>query len=197
MMNSARRFWIGVLLAMALIPLLGGAGEAGFLALLNLLLFWGLFLVFWSALHHILQRYRPHDDPNAHARHGHAGASPPSRRTQQRPQDDAAKSEEPLFPALFEWDEPDDAATENQIGPYAGWRALDPDQWRIAAHGPIIGRFQNHPIPAWIRASDGRTADYHGVDQNPETGPTLCLESPDHAWWVTEPGLRYRLRTVE
>ncbi|MBF0283690.1 MAG: hypothetical protein HQL51_04435 [Magnetococcales bacterium] len=66
--------------------------------------------------------------------------------------------------------------------------------WTVVESGAPVGRFRDHPIPAWIRTSDGREADYAGV--TPLTLPEefTCVEFPGRNELVIPPGIIYAVR---
>ncbi len=67
--------------------------------------------------------------------------------------------------------------------------------WAIVERGETIGRFRNTPIPAWIRTSDNRQADYHGITADPLLDGTVCTEIPERSELILPPGLVFLLRT--
>jgi hypothetical protein len=67
--------------------------------------------------------------------------------------------------------------------------------WAIIERGATIGRFQNAPIPAWIRTSDNRAADYNGIAEDPSLDGTVCIEIPERSELILPPGLVYILRS--
>ncbi|MBF0445745.1 MAG: hypothetical protein HQL68_09145, partial [Magnetococcales bacterium] len=67
--------------------------------------------------------------------------------------------------------------------------------WAIVERGATIGRFRNTPIPAWIRTSDDRAADYHGITEDPTMDGTVCIEIPESSELILSPGLVYLLRS--
>ncbi|MBF0195139.1 MAG: hypothetical protein HQL71_11320 [Magnetococcales bacterium] len=67
--------------------------------------------------------------------------------------------------------------------------------WAIVERGATIGRFRNTPIPAWIRTSDNRSADYHGITEDPTMDGTVCIEIPESSELILSPGLVFLLRS--
>ncbi|MBF0357720.1 MAG: hypothetical protein HQL70_03870 [Magnetococcales bacterium] len=67
--------------------------------------------------------------------------------------------------------------------------------WAITERGETIGRFRNTPIPAWVRTSDNREADYHGITDDPAMDGSVCIEIPDRSELILSPGLVYLLRS--
>ncbi|MBF0380365.1 MAG: hypothetical protein HQL69_05060 [Magnetococcales bacterium] len=67
--------------------------------------------------------------------------------------------------------------------------------WSIVERGATIGRFRNTPIPAWIRTSDDREADYHGITDDLAMDGTVCIEIPESSELILSPGLVYLLRS--
>jgi hypothetical protein len=67
--------------------------------------------------------------------------------------------------------------------------------WSIVERGDTIGRFRNTPIPAWVRTSDNREADYHGITDDPAMDGSVCIEMPDRSELILSPGLVYLLRS--
>lgn len=67
--------------------------------------------------------------------------------------------------------------------------------WTIVEQGKPVGFFRHTPIPAWIRTSDNRQADYAGIALNPPPEECVCLELPDQAELILPPGLIYAIRS--
>lgn len=67
--------------------------------------------------------------------------------------------------------------------------------WKVVAKGRSLGVFKNAPIPAWIRTSDQREADYCGVSNVPLPEKCTCVEIPERSELIVPPGLVYIIRT--
>lgn len=67
--------------------------------------------------------------------------------------------------------------------------------WTIIEQGQSVGYFRHLPIPAWIRTSDNRQADYAGIALMPPPKECVCLELPDQAELILPPGLIYAIRS--
>ncbi|MEO5335129.1 MAG: hypothetical protein H7839_24210 [Magnetococcus sp. YQC-5] len=67
--------------------------------------------------------------------------------------------------------------------------------WAIVEQGKAVGSFRHVPIPAWIRTSDNRKADYAGIALVPPPEECVCLELPDQAELILPPGLIYAIRS--
>ncbi|MBF0191907.1 MAG: hypothetical protein HQL99_12330 [Magnetococcales bacterium] len=66
--------------------------------------------------------------------------------------------------------------------------------WSVVDQGHPVGQFRHTPIPAWIRTSDNRHADYTGIALTPPPDGCVCLEIPDQAELILPPGLVYTIR---
>ncbi|MBF0273221.1 MAG: hypothetical protein HQL98_14315 [Magnetococcales bacterium] len=67
--------------------------------------------------------------------------------------------------------------------------------WSVVDQGQPVGQFRHVPIPAWIRTSDNRHADYAGIALTPPPDGCVCLEIPDQAELILPPGLVYAIRS--
>ncbi|MEO5347882.1 MAG: hypothetical protein H7834_16110 [Magnetococcus sp. YQC-9] len=67
--------------------------------------------------------------------------------------------------------------------------------WAVVEQGKPVGKFRHVSIPAWIRTTDNRLADYAGIALTPPPEGCVCLEIPDQAELILPPGLIYALRT--
>ncbi|MBF0414299.1 MAG: hypothetical protein HQL78_11415 [Magnetococcales bacterium] len=67
--------------------------------------------------------------------------------------------------------------------------------WKVVAKGRSLGMFKNAPIPAWIRTSDQREADYCGISNVPLPEKCSCVEIPERSELIVPPGLVYLIRT--
>ncbi|MBF0437414.1 MAG: hypothetical protein HQL77_18905 [Magnetococcales bacterium] len=67
--------------------------------------------------------------------------------------------------------------------------------WKVVAKGRSLGMFKNAPIPAWIRTSDQREADYCGISNVPLPEKCSCVEIPERSEFIVPPGLVYLIRT--
>ncbi|MBF0294171.1 MAG: hypothetical protein HQL96_03205 [Magnetococcales bacterium] len=67
--------------------------------------------------------------------------------------------------------------------------------WTIVEKGKSVGTFHHLPIPAWIRTSDNRQADYAGIAQTPPPAECVCVELLDQAELILPPGLIYVIRS--
>ncbi|MBF0180473.1 MAG: hypothetical protein HQM03_10670 [Magnetococcales bacterium] len=67
--------------------------------------------------------------------------------------------------------------------------------WTIVEQGKSVGTFHHLPIPAWIRTSDNRQADYAGIAQTPPPAECVCVELLDQAELILPPGLIYAIRS--
>lgn len=67
--------------------------------------------------------------------------------------------------------------------------------WAVVESGQPVGQFRHVPIPAWIRTSDNRRAEYAGIALNPPPEGCVCLEIPDQAELILPPGLIYAIRS--
>lgn len=65
--------------------------------------------------------------------------------------------------------------------------------WQVVDQGSSLGTFYNHPIPAWIKTSDGRQAYYSGITADLSPDRTACLEFPRRGELIIPPGLVYSL----
>ena len=90
-----------------------------------------------------------------------------------------------------------DASGESVLRP--GARALrvihHEPTWSVVAKGRSLGVFKNTPIPAWIRTSDQREADYCGVSNVPLPEKCTCIEIPERSELIVPPGLIYTVRS--
>lgn len=67
--------------------------------------------------------------------------------------------------------------------------------WKVVARGRSLGVFKSAPIPAWIRTSDRREADYCGVSNAPLPEKCTCIEIPERSELIVPPGLIYTIRS--
>ncbi|HIJ83190.1 MAG TPA: hypothetical protein HPQ00_03195 [Magnetococcales bacterium] len=67
--------------------------------------------------------------------------------------------------------------------------------WAVIAKGRSLGVFKKAPIPAWIRTSDQREADYCGISNVPLPEECTCIEIPERAELIVPPGLIYIVRS--
>ncbi|NGZ07338.1 MAG: hypothetical protein G8237_13395 [Magnetococcales bacterium] len=67
--------------------------------------------------------------------------------------------------------------------------------WSVVEQGKSVGQFRHVPIPAWIRTSDNRHADYAGIAQTALPDGCVCLELPEQAELILPPGLVYAIRS--
>lgn len=67
--------------------------------------------------------------------------------------------------------------------------------WTVVAKGRSLGVFKKTPIPAWIRTSDKREADYCGVSNAPLPEKCTCIEIPERSELIVPPGLIYIIRS--
>ncbi|MBF0308377.1 MAG: hypothetical protein HQL56_02450 [Magnetococcales bacterium] len=66
--------------------------------------------------------------------------------------------------------------------------------FRVVEQGINLGRFRSHPIPAWIRTSDGRQAYYWGITSLSIPEECVCLEFPSRGELIIAPGLVYAVQ---
>ncbi len=66
--------------------------------------------------------------------------------------------------------------------------------WSVVETGDTVGNFRNAPIPAWIRTSDNRQADYSGITNDVPPEESVCLEIPERKELILPPGLIYAIR---
>jgi hypothetical protein len=81
------------------------------------------------------------------------------------------------------------------LRPAGGRIILHKQPWSVVEQGQPVGQFRHVPIPAWIRTSDNRHADYAGVAQTPPPEGCVCLEIPDQSELILPPGLVYAIRS--
>ncbi|MBF0165578.1 MAG: hypothetical protein HQM01_13940 [Magnetococcales bacterium] len=67
--------------------------------------------------------------------------------------------------------------------------------WSVVEQGKPVGQFRHAPIPAWIRTSDNRHAEYVGIALAPPPDGCVCLEIPDQSELILPPGLIYAIRS--
>lgn len=65
--------------------------------------------------------------------------------------------------------------------------------WTVVEQGDSLGTFREHPIPAWIRTSDGRQAFYAGITQVILPEEYACVEFPSRGEIIIPPGIIYAL----
>lgn len=67
--------------------------------------------------------------------------------------------------------------------------------WSVVARGRTVGRYQNTPIPAWIKTSDDRKAVYAGLALAAPPEECACVEIPERSELILPPGLLYAIQT--
>lgn len=67
--------------------------------------------------------------------------------------------------------------------------------WSVVEQGVSLGSFRHAPIPAWIRTSDQREADYIGVFNSSLPDGCVCVEIPERSELILPPGLVYAIRS--
>ncbi len=67
--------------------------------------------------------------------------------------------------------------------------------WSVVEKGDTVGNFRNAPIPAWIRTSDNRRADYSGITNTIPPEESVCVEIPERKELILPPGLIYAIRS--
>ncbi|MBF0417622.1 MAG: hypothetical protein HQL86_05165 [Magnetococcales bacterium] len=167
-------------------------------------------LAFFAYIWHVLRRNRGASPPQPHQRANpeapmERAPMPPPASTPMPPTPSAAqrpatmaKPRQPVGqPASTSQPggEPGKIHFSTKPARQAGRIILHKLPWAVVEHGKPVGQFRHMPIPAWIRTTDNRLADYAGIALTPPPEGCVCLEVPDQAELILPPGLIYAIRT--
>lgn len=99
----------------------------------------------------------------------------------------------PADPNLLAEDEEETAETASAPPPPLDMGEAKGVSWTVVEQGDSLGTFRQHPIPAWIRTSDGRQAFYAGITQVVLPEEFACVEFPSRGEIIIPPGIIYAL----